>query len=168
MAKIKKRKLSWTPSSSSQVVGYKIYWAESEALDYNSSCEMLGNVTEIILPDGVASFNPEGGPVTIGITAVDELGNESDMITLAAPYQFNVPKAPDELYLNTMDDYCISNVEPNESGEPDEEEAIEPLKSVAEPEESSVRDNRFNYRQGEEELDILTKFQLITKQARNL
>ena len=70
---------------------------------------MLGNVTEIVLPDDVKSFTPHGGPIEFGVTAVDELGNESDMITLTAPYQFNVPKAPDDLYLQKLEDFCITN-----------------------------------------------------------
>lgn len=158
MAKIKKRKLSWIKSSSSQVVGYKFYWSENEALDYDSECEMLGNVTEIILPDGVTSFQPNGGPVKFGVTAVDELGNESDMITLTAPYQFNVPKAPAELSLQNLDDYYTSNVQHQE---PDEEEPLETVESV-------LLDDHLKPEQTEADLDILTKFQLITKRAQTL
>ena len=108
MAKIKRRKLKWIASGSSQVVGYKLYWSENGAVHYDSQCAILGNVTEIILPDDVNSFTPNGGSVEFGITAIDELGNESDMITLKAPYQFNVPKAPEDLYLQKLDDFCIT------------------------------------------------------------
>ena len=117
MAKIKKRKLKWSTSSSSQVVGYKLYWSENGAVNYDSKCVTLGNVTEIVLPDDVDSFMPGGGPVEFAITAVDELGNESDMITLKAPYQFNVPKAPEDLYLQKLDDFstiCVQNSEVEE------------------------------------------------------
>jgi len=108
MAKIKRRKLKWIASGSSQVVGYKLYWSENGAVHYDSQCAILGNVTEIILPDDVNSFTPNGGSVEFGITAIDELGNESDMITLKAPYQFNVPKAPEDLYMQKLDDFCIT------------------------------------------------------------
>ncbi len=111
MAKIKKRKLKWSTSSSSQVVGYKLYWSENGAVNYDSKCVTLGNVTEIVLPDDVDSFIPGGGPVEFAITAVDELGNESDMITLKAPYQFNVPKAPEDLYLQKLDDFSTISVQ---------------------------------------------------------
>jgi hypothetical protein len=117
MAKIKKRKLKWTASGSSQVVGYKLYWSENGAVNYYSKCVKLGNVTEIVLPDDVDSFMPGGGSVEFAITAVDELGNESDMITLKAPYQFNVPKAPEDLYLQKLDDFsiiCVQNPEDEE------------------------------------------------------
>ena len=110
MAKIKRRRLKWIASDSSQVVGYKLYWSENGAVGYDSQCTILGNVTEIILPDDVKSFIPNGGPVEFGITAVDELGNESDMITLKAPYQFNVPKAPEELYMQKLDNFSITGM----------------------------------------------------------
>lgn len=108
MAKIKKRRLRWTASDSSQVVGYKLYWSESGEVNYDSKCVTLGNITEIVLPDEVDSFLPVGGPIVFGITALDELGNESDITTLVAPYQFNVPKAPDDLYLQKLDDFGIT------------------------------------------------------------
>jgi hypothetical protein len=109
MAKIKRRRLKWVASSSPQVVGYKLYWSENGGLNYDSQWAMLGNVTEIVLPDDVQSFKPNGGPIEFGVTAVDELGNESDMVTLKAPYQFNVPQAPDDLYLQKMDDFAITD-----------------------------------------------------------
>ena len=108
MAKIKKRRLKWTASESAQVVGYKLYWSDSGEINYDSKCAVLGNITEIVLPDDVEAFMPNGGPFVFGITALDELGNESDMTTLVAPYQFNVPKAPDELYLQKLDDFGVT------------------------------------------------------------
>lgn len=108
MAKIKKRRLKWTASESAQVVGYKLYWSEGSEVNYDSHCADLGNITEIILPDDVDSFMPNGGSVVFAITAVDEIGNESDMTTLMAPYQFNVPRAPDDLYLQKLDDFGIT------------------------------------------------------------
>ena len=105
MAKIKKRRLKWTASDSAQVVGYKLYWSEGSEVNYDSKCVTLGNITEIVLPDDVDAFMPQGGPIVFGITALDELGNESDMTTLVAPYQFNVPQAPDDLYLQKLDDF---------------------------------------------------------------
>ena len=99
MAKIKKRKLQWTASQSPQVVAYKLYWAQGEKVGYESSSATLGNVTEVVLPDDVAEFTPEAGPVEFGVTAVDELGNESDLVTVSAPHQFNAPQAPGELWI---------------------------------------------------------------------
>ena len=115
MAKMKKRRLSWKASNSSQIVGYKLYWAPGGGVGYHSTCVRLGNVTEIILPDDVASFAPANGPIEFGITAVDELGNESDMATLFAPYQFSVPEAPQALKMETMKEFvAIQEPEPAE------------------------------------------------------
>ena len=153
MAKIKKRKLSWIASGSSQVIGYKLYWSENGSVNYDSKCEMLGNVTEIVLPDDVRSFKPNGGPVRFGVTAVDELGNESDMITLKAPYQFRVPEPPDDLYLQKIDDYCITMVEDDEA---DEEEPIHLVQTVE-------IGNRFKSDEWEDDLDIFSQLRLMAE-----
>jgi hypothetical protein len=99
VAKIKKRILRWTASESPQVVGYKLYWAQGGQVNYDCQSAKLGNITEVVLPDDVASFSSESGPIEFGVSAVDELGNESDLITISAPYQFNVPQAPDGIWL---------------------------------------------------------------------
>jgi hypothetical protein len=136
MAKIKRRRLKWVASNSSQVVGYKLYWSENGDLNYDSQWVMLGNVTEIVLPDDVKSFTPNGGPIEFGITAVDELGNESDMVTLMAPYQFNVPKAPDDLYLQKLEDFYVTVDRDDKvdyyitDPEDDNSEEVEPIKLV--------------------------------------
>jgi hypothetical protein len=105
MSKMKKRRLSWVASNSSQVIGYKLYWAEEGGVDYNSQFSELGNITAVVLPDDVVGFTPGNGPVEFGITAIDELGNESDMVTLFTPYQFSVPDAPSELVMETLEEF---------------------------------------------------------------
>jgi hypothetical protein len=136
MAKIKRRRLKWVASSSPQVVGYKLYWSQDGDLNYDSQWLLLGNVTEIVLPDDVKSFKPNGGAVEFGITAVDELGNESDMISLKAPYQFNIPKAPDELYLQKLEDFSITDDRDDKvdyyitDPEDDASEEMEPIQLV--------------------------------------
>ena len=158
MARLKKRKLCWKASGSSQVVGYRLYWSEGRGVNYDSSCEMLGNVTEIILPDGVASFNPGSGPVTFGVTAVDELGNESDMITLAAPYQFSVPKAPDDLHLKTVNAFYTSDIHQSESA------GTEKI-SHTPPAEPMAAGGRIRHEQPVRGADLSTNLKLIEKQA---
>lgn len=161
MAKIKKRNLCWTASDSSQVVGYKLYWSEDSVPDYDSNCEMLGNVTEIILPDDVAAFKPKSGPITFGVTAVDELGNESDMVTLAAPYQFNVPKAPADLHIQTSNAYYTSNVQQSKSTGNKEVCHDNPF-------ESKDISNQFVPEQNNEASDVSTNLKLIEKQVLSL
>lgn len=105
MAKIKKRKLCWKASESQQVVGYRLYWAEGGAVGYDSPFAVLGNVTEVVLPDDVNGFSHKGGPIEFGVTAVDELGNESDLATFKASYQFNIPRSPAGMWIETLDDF---------------------------------------------------------------
>lgn len=102
MAKIKRRRLRWNPSPSPQVVGYKLYWSADGGVDYDSNSIKLGNVTEIVLPDDVKEFAAISGPVELGIAAVDEIGNESDLVTLKTPFQFAVPQAPADLRLEAQ------------------------------------------------------------------
>lgn len=118
MAKMKKRKLTWKASSSSQVVGYKLYWSENGEVNYDSNYALLGNVTEIVLPDDLDAFTPGGGSIQFGISAIDELGNESDMVTLMAPYQFSVPKAPRDVQMKTLEELHAANFSQGKSDEP--------------------------------------------------
>lgn len=139
MAKMKKRRLSWKASSSSQVVGYKLYWSVGGGVGYHSSCVRLNNVTEVVMPDDVPSFTPANGPIEFGITAIDELGNESDMVTLFAPYQFSVPEAPQDLMMETMKEF-VSIQDPETTGEDLEAEASAP---ETDEEESPIRKLQF-------------------------
>jgi hypothetical protein len=127
MAKIKKRRLSWLASSSSQVIGYKLYWSEAGEVNYDSKCVALGNVTEVTLPDDVDSFTPGYGPIELGISAVDELGNESDIVTVTAPYHFSVPKAPKDLHIETLKDFHTTQGGEDESDAP---QSVDLLKNV--------------------------------------
>lgn len=111
MAKIKKRKICWEASTSPQVIGYKLYWAVGNAVNYDCESISVGNVTELVFPDEVASFAPCDGSVEFAVAAVDELGNESDLITLSAPYQFSVPQAPKDLWIeNTEENHTVHEV----------------------------------------------------------
>ena len=107
MAKVKKRRLAWEPSTSPNVIGYKLYWAEEGGVNYDSPCAMIGNVAEVVLPEQVPSFPMVKGAIELGITAVNEVGNESDMLVVAAPFQFSVPDAPTSPGLEALKEYHI-------------------------------------------------------------
>jgi hypothetical protein len=110
MAKVKKRRLLWEASNSSNVIGYKLYWSENGEVNYESPCAMIGNVTEIILPDQVPSFPVVKGSVELGVTAVNEIGNESDIMVFPAPFQFSVPQAPMNPALEALKEYHVYRV----------------------------------------------------------
>ena len=119
MAKMKKRKLCWKASESQHVVGYRLYWAESGEVGYDSPFAALGNVTEVVLPDDVNGFSHKNGPIEFGVAAVDELGNESDLATFKAAYQFNIPLAPEGLWIETLDKFQTEGEEPDDKKAPD-------------------------------------------------
>jgi hypothetical protein len=119
MAKMKKRKLCWKASESQQVIGYRLYWAEGGKVGYDSPFAALGNVTEVILPDGVDGFSHSGGPIEFGVAAVDELGNESDLTIFKASYQFNIPLAPEEMWIEPLDEFHTEGEKPHDEHSPD-------------------------------------------------
>lgn len=104
MAKIHKYELSWKPSESQNITGYKIYWSKSETVNYDSKYIDVGNVTSITLPDDI-TFSDSA--VMFGVTAIDKDGNESDITTFGKPYQFHVPKSAKELSLRPLEDFSI-------------------------------------------------------------
>ena len=66
-------------------------------MGYESDFVELENKTMAFLPDEVPSFPTIAGNIELGITAVNEVGNESD-ITIARVYvNFTVPDAPKAL-----------------------------------------------------------------------
>ncbi|MDJ0782299.1 MAG: hypothetical protein QNJ22_10020 [Desulfosarcinaceae bacterium] len=102
MAKIAKRRLSWKASPSRQTIGYKLYWSRQGQLSYTSACEHLGPVTEVVVPDGLSAFTPDTGPFEFGVVAVDDSGNESDMVSIAAPFHFVAPEAPSGIQIDSV------------------------------------------------------------------
>jgi len=97
MGRIKRKKIRWEASSSPDVVSYRIYWSKSGEVSYNSEHAELGKRTEVTLPDDVPYFPLIAADMELGITAVNEAGNESEMIALKAYFNFTVPAAPSNL-----------------------------------------------------------------------
>lgn len=125
MARIKRRQLKWKASDSQQVIGYKLYWAEGGGVNYDSESEFLGNVTEITLPDGVRSFPIVRQTIELGVTALNEIGNESDMTKFNAYFQFSIPDPPSDLMIEKADGYyeCPESTENIEQFETEFENA---------------------------------------------
>jgi len=104
MAKIVKRKISWGASTATDTQGYKLYWSvgEGTTLDYTSDNVDVGNVTSVTIPDDVASFPLVDNTINIGVTAYDDVGNESDMTTISSPFDFTAPDAPTNLVVTAV------------------------------------------------------------------
>ena len=102
MAKITRRNVRWDPSTSPDVVAHKVYWCEEDNyLDYNISPSVRVDLpkTNLIIPDETPDFPTDAdGNFRIGVTAADEVGNESDFIEVGPiPFDFAAPDAPKNL-----------------------------------------------------------------------
>lgn len=129
MAKVRRYKLSWKPSESEQVIGYRLYWSKDHTLDYDSNFFELGKITSVYLPD-ILKLDPRYNlRVMLGITAVDMNGNESDMVKLAKPYQTIAPPAPEHLLLTALDEFTVLETSPDEILDPSEEPCDDDLQT---------------------------------------
>ncbi len=100
MAKVKNVMLSFGASGSSDVVGYKLYMEVSPSvLDYTSNSFDLGNTTSIDLST-LPGMTSNDGVYNLGITSVDDAGNESSMTLLNdVPLDFIAPDAPTDIVI---------------------------------------------------------------------
>lgn len=99
-ARIRKRRVRWTASATPEVEGYKIYWSTRGNVSYDSDFSAVGKVTELILPDDVPIFPLVSADVELGVTAVDDAGNESEMVKASAHFSFAPPDAPTNLVID--------------------------------------------------------------------
>jgi hypothetical protein len=89
-----KRRISWEPSPSPAVVGYRVYWAIGKRVTYDADFVDVGNSTSLTLPDGIPSFPLVPAQIEIGVTSISSSGNESDMCILSAFIDLVRPEAP--------------------------------------------------------------------------
>lgn len=116
MAKIKKRRVHWTPSNGENVVGYRLYWSLNGEVAYDSEFADVGNVTELVLPDDIPSFPLVDGNVGLGITAINEIGNESDLTKSSVFFQFIPPEAPKDLWVEVLQEFHFHDWNPVNEG----------------------------------------------------
>jgi len=102
MGKIRKKKVRWEPSGSDDVAKYRLYWSKYGEVTYDSESAEIGIVTEVVLPDDVPTFPLIAGDVHLGISAINEAGNESDMTKLTAYLNFVVPEPPQNLEVEDL------------------------------------------------------------------
>ena len=102
MGKARRKKVSWKPSTSADVSGYRLYWAVGKQVSYDSQYIELGNITDVTLPDDIPSLIQQAGDLQLGVTAISQSGNESDMTTLSAFIDFRPPEAPQDLEIENI------------------------------------------------------------------
>lgn len=90
--------ISWTASPSTDVVGYKIYYVpEGEELNYGSPSVTVGDVNSVLIPSQTPNFPLIDDNYIIGLSALDDSGNESDIISKTVPFDLVAPDAPSDL-----------------------------------------------------------------------
>jgi len=96
MAKIKDVTLSFPPSSSADVVGYKLFIETApDPVTHDSPSHDLGNNTSVLLNTILGTID---GIFNIGVVAVDDVGNESDFSLMSdVPLDFVPPEPPGAL-----------------------------------------------------------------------
>jgi hypothetical protein len=104
LGKIRRRRVRWRGSETQDVTGYKLYWAIGGGVDYSSDSAEVGNTTEVVLPDDVLSFPLVSADIELGVTALNAMGNESDMTKFTAPFEFTVPDPPGSLVVESLDE----------------------------------------------------------------
>lgn len=100
MAKIKTVTISFAASDSPDVVGYKLYVEESPTMvSYDSLTFDLGNNTSVDLST-LEGMTSKSGVFNLGVSAVDSVGNESDMsLSNDVPLDFVAPNPPGEIVI---------------------------------------------------------------------
>ena len=97
MAKIIRKRIFWTPGVGPDVVAHRVYVAkEEEVLDYSSPhIEVPMPNAECFAPDDFPQdIFDEDVNYRVGISAVDDVGNESDIGEIAVPFDFLAPMTP--------------------------------------------------------------------------
>ena len=86
--------LSWTAVATPDLAGYKIYWEDDGTQpNYLSSFHDAGNVTTVDI-NNIPGFPGIEGDITLGLTAYDTVGNESDMVYNTSFFDRAAPAAP--------------------------------------------------------------------------
>ena len=101
VARIKRRKVRWEPSASAEV-SYRLYWSMNGAIDYDSDYVDLGKVTQVTLPDDIPSFPSIAGEIELGVSAITDAGNESEIAKVKVLVDFIVPEAPSNIRLEDL------------------------------------------------------------------
>jgi hypothetical protein len=97
MGRIRQKRIRWERSASPDVINYRLYWSEDGRITYDSNHALVGDVAEIFLPGDLPSFPLIKSTMTLGISALDSAGNESDIATVCVKLDFTVPNAPSGL-----------------------------------------------------------------------
>lgn len=103
MARAGTKTFFWTASTAVDVATYRVYATpDAEPITYNSDFIDVGKVTEVDLGalanEGFTPLIDAEGRFNLGVSALDEMGNESDItVKPSVPLDFVPPTAPTNL-----------------------------------------------------------------------
>ncbi len=95
MGRIRQKRVRWEPSAGAGK--YRLYWSVQGPVGYESDFVEIENKTVVILPDEIPSFPKMAGEIELGITAINEGENESEITRVKVYLDFTVPEAPQAL-----------------------------------------------------------------------
>ena len=109
-ANIRRRRITWKPVS--EAASYVVYVSPDRALfnpenfrweaTHGVMSKIVIGKTELILPDEWPEFPRERGIYYIGITAKDEVGNESSPFILEGLFKFSPPQSPSNARIESL------------------------------------------------------------------
>ncbi len=96
MSKVKTKTISWEPSTSSDVTKYRVRWKLNDGTSFGYNAEFIETSNlSVRAPDDFPEGNfTEEDEYLIGVSAVDDQGNESDIQEITAPFDFVPPNPP--------------------------------------------------------------------------
>jgi hypothetical protein len=106
MSKVKKKRVSWTPASDTDIVAHRVYVSQADA-DLNILTDLWIKldmpIASVLLPDDFpeGTFTGEGN-FTVGVSAIDDVGNEGDVAIVASPFDFIAPGVPTNLIVENV------------------------------------------------------------------
>ena len=104
VGKVKRKRLIWDRSLGDKITKYRVYWSKDGGIDYGSHYVEVGNVAQVTLPDDIPSFPLVAGEIEVGVSAISEAGNESEITKISVSIDFIVPEPPKNLRLEDFQD----------------------------------------------------------------
>ena len=83
-------------------MNYRLYWSIGKGVDYSSSHADVGNGTQVMVPKDIPSFPLISGEFELGISAINEAGNESELTKTTVRFDFKVPEPPKGLMVEDI------------------------------------------------------------------
>ncbi|MFX0194559.1 MAG: hypothetical protein ACFFCW_00430 [Candidatus Hodarchaeota archaeon] len=106
MATVKKKRIKWTPASDPDIVAHWVFVVpEGQAIDpaLTPYVQVDMPMAEILAPDDFPSDTFAGDQnYEVGICAVDDVGNLSDLTVVPSPFDFIAPGAPTNIIVENI------------------------------------------------------------------